>query len=71
MKQPSNIAVLMTAFLLDVNTWKYTVSGKIIIETIQDGANNQTPVTDGQFTYYIQYIYFRWATFVQHNDLTS
>ena len=70
-KSPSNIALLVTNFLLNINTWRYTTGGKAIITTVQTAASGSTTVTDAEYDQYTQYTAWRWQTFVQHNALTS
>jgi len=70
-KSPSLVALYVTDFLLDINTWKYTTHGTNIIETIQDAATNSTTVTETEYDQYTTYTAWRYDTFIQSNDLTE
>jgi len=70
-KSPSLVALYVTDFLLDINTWKYTTHGTNIIETIQDAATNSTTVTDTEYDQYTTYTAWRYETFLQSKALTE
>jgi len=70
MKSPSNIALLVANFLLQVNTWRYTVGGKAIIQTVNIAAASSSTVTDTEYNQYTQYTAWRYQIYQQHHELT-
>lgn len=71
MVYPLNTALLFTNFLLDINTWRYTNNGNTLITTVQTAASTGASVSDADWKEYTQYTEWRYATFIQHNDLSS
>ena len=71
MKYPSSIALLATDYYIDVNTFHNSVNGLAIINTVNSAASSAGTVTDLEYDEYIQYTAWRFATFLQHNALTS
>jgi hypothetical protein len=70
-KSPSNIALKVTNFFLQLNYWRLSVGGKVLITAVNTAATAQTTVTDTQYNNYTMYTAERWSVYVQHNALTS
>lgn len=71
LKSPSNIALLVTDYFLDVNTFYNSVGGLSIITTVNSAAASSGTVTDAEYDTYTQYTAWRFATWQQHYALTS
>lgn len=70
-KFPSNLALLVTDYYIDVNTFHNSVNGLDIITAVNTAAATATSVTDAEYDEYTQYTAWRYVTFLQHNALTS
>ena len=69
-KYPSNIALAVSSFLVNVNTWRYTSGGLTNINIIKSASISLTSVTDAQYEQYTIYTAWRFETWEQHNALT-
>lgn len=68
---PSSVALSVTDYFIDINTFHNSEFGLDIINTINAAAASAGTVTDAEYDSYIQYTAWRYATYLQHNALTS